>query len=56
LRALADREQPSVLLSAEDRDNLIKNLITVLTELRFGLAVTDRQGVLKMDLPPVTTP
>lgn len=48
---LLDREQATVLISTEDRDNFVKNLATILAELRLGLAVTDKGGVLKMTLP-----
>ena len=38
---LLDREQAAVLVSTEDRDNFIKNMVTILAEVRAGLAVLD---------------
>ena len=34
-----DREDPSVELSTEDRDNFVKNMVTILAEERLALAV-----------------
>ena len=36
---LLDREQATIEMSREDRDNFIKNLITILAELRVILTV-----------------
>lgn len=35
-----DREEAAILLSTEDRDNFIRNLVTILAEERLALAVT----------------
>jgi HK97 family phage major capsid protein len=43
--AVLDREQVNVMLSTEDRDNFVRNLVTILAELRGGLAVFDVGGV-----------
>lgn len=37
---LFDREEAAILLSTEDRDNFIRNLVTILAEERLALAVT----------------
>jgi HK97 family phage major capsid protein len=51
---LLDREQAAVLLSTEDRDNFVKNMCTVLAEVRAGLAVLDPAGVVRVTLPAIT--
>ncbi len=47
---LLDREEPTVLISTEDRDNFVKNVVTILAEVRLALAVLDTGGVRKLDL------
>lgn len=47
---MLDRQQVQTLVSAEDRDNFIKNLITLLAEMRGGLAVYDTAAVQLVDL------
>jgi hypothetical protein len=47
---LLDREQVTTAVSSEDRDNFIKNLLTLLAEMRGGLAVYDTAAVQKVDL------
>lgn len=37
---LFDREQAGILLSTEDQDNFVRNLVTILCEERLALAVT----------------
>jgi hypothetical protein len=47
---MLDRQQVSTAVSAEDRDNFIKNLITMLAEMRGGLAVYNTDAVQLVDL------
>jgi HK97 family phage major capsid protein len=47
-----DREQASVRLSTEDRDNFIKNMVTVLCELRLALATPRPDLLVTGDLVP----
>ncbi|AMN47189.1 hypothetical protein ACG33_08795 [Steroidobacter denitrificans] len=47
---LLDRQSVTTAVSSEDRDNFIKNLVTLLAEMRGGLAVYDTGGVVKVDL------
>lgn len=47
---MLDRTQVSTAVSSEDRDNFIKNLITMLAEMRGGLAVYNTQAVQLVDL------
>lgn len=44
-----DREDVSVVLSTEDRDNFIKNMVTILCEERIGLTVTRPESFVKGD-------
>jgi len=37
---ILDREQAAILLSTEDQDNFVRNLVTILCEERLALAVT----------------
>lgn len=50
--AVLDREQPSVLASREDGSNFTSNLVTLLGELRAGLAVFATGAVLAVTLAP----
>jgi len=45
---LLDRESPSILMSSEHGTNFTSNLVTILAELRMGLAVFDQGAVLKL--------
>jgi hypothetical protein len=47
---LLDRQQASVLISSEDRDNFVRNLLTLLAEARYGLAVFDDASILSVDV------
>jgi HK97 family phage major capsid protein len=47
---MLDRQQVTTAVSAEDRDNFIKNLITMLAEMRGGLAVYNTDAVRLVDL------
>lgn len=47
---MLDREQAQTMISNEDRDNFVKNLVTLLAEMRGGLAVYDTQAVQLVDL------
>lgn len=47
-----DREAPTVLISSEDRDNFVKNMVTILAEMRGGLAILNPSAILSVDLTP----
>jgi HK97 family phage major capsid protein len=49
--AVLDRQEVQVAVSTEDRDNLIKNLVTLIAEARFGLAIFDDAAIGKVNLP-----
>jgi hypothetical protein len=44
---LYDRWQARVEISTEDRDNFVRNLVTILAEERIGLAVKRTTGFTK---------
>ncbi|MFV0508734.1 MAG: phage major capsid protein [Shewanella algae] len=46
-----DREQSSVMLSTEDRDNFIKNMVTILCEERVALTVYRPESFVKGTMP-----
>lgn len=50
-----DREDANVLISTEDRDNFVKNMVTILAEERLGLAVYRPQAMIKGQFSTVTT-
>lgn len=45
-----DRETVSVTISTEDRDNFVKNMVTMLCEERLGLAVYRPEAFIKGDI------
>lgn len=50
--ALLDRESPQIMVSREDATNLTSNMVTILAELRAGLAIFSPGGVGKVTLSP----
>jgi HK97 family phage major capsid protein len=48
---ILDRESPTVLASNQDRDNFIKNMVTLLGEIRLGMAILNPQAIASVDLP-----
>jgi HK97 family phage major capsid protein len=52
---LFDREQAQILVSTEDQDNVIRNLVTILSEERLALAVTRPQAFVHGSFPAGTT-
>ena len=51
---LWDREDISVTVSTEDRDNLVKNMVTILCEERVGLTVYRPEAFVKGELIQVS--
>lgn len=52
--AMLDREQPTLMLSREDGNNFTSNLVTLLAELRAGLAVFSTGAVRSVDISDAT--
>ena len=50
-----DRMEPEVLISSEDRDNFVKNMLTIRGESRLAFAVKRAAALIKGDLPPLET-
>ena len=50
--AVLDREQPTMLASRDDGTNFTSNLVTILAEMRAGLAVFAPGAVLAVDIAP----
>lgn len=44
-----DRQQASILVSTEDQDNVVRNLVTILAEERLALAVSRPQAIIYGD-------
>ncbi|RRW48569.1 phage major capsid protein, HK97 family [Pseudomonas luteola] len=53
--AILDRMQPTLLASRDDDRNLTSNLVTILAEMRAGLAVFALGAVVAVDIHPSTT-
>jgi hypothetical protein len=51
---IIDRMQVTVMISTEDRDNFIRNLVTILAELCRTFAVLQPDGALHITSPFVT--
>ncbi|MNO08792.1 hypothetical protein D3C81_2316360 [compost metagenome] len=54
--AILDRQLPTLAASREDGQNFTTNMVTILGELRAGLAVFAPGAVLIVDLAPVVVP
>jgi HK97 family phage major capsid protein len=52
---LFDREQATILLSTEDQDNFVRNLVTILAEERLALAVSRPAAVVYGSFPAGST-
>ena len=52
---LFDREQASIAVSTEDRDNIIKNMVTILVEERLALAVARPAAFVHGSFPAGST-
>lgn len=51
-----DREDASVLVSTEDQDNFVRNMVTILAEERLALAVSRPQAFVHGNFPSGSTP
>lgn len=51
---ILDREQPTVLVSTQDADNFTRNLVTLLGEVRLGMAILVPQAIARVTLPMIT--
>lgn len=49
-----DREDANITVSNEDRDNFVKNMVTILAEERVGLTVFRPEAFVKGDLIPAS--
>lgn len=47
---LLDRWQTSVMVATENSDDFVRNLVTILAEVRAGLEVADQNAIVKFDL------
>ena len=52
--AVLDRQLPSLMASREDGTNFTTNMVTLLAEMRAGLAVFSAGAVLAVEITPVT--
>jgi HK97 family phage major capsid protein len=52
---LLDREDAAILLSTEDQDNFVRNLVTILAEERLALAVTRPRAFVHGGFPAGST-
>lgn len=52
---LLDREEAAILLSTEDQDNFVRNMVTILAEERLALAVTRPKAFVHGDFPAGST-
>jgi HK97 family phage major capsid protein len=52
---LFDREEASILLSTEDQDNFVRNMVTILAEERLALAVSRPAAIIYGNFPHGST-
>ena len=50
-----DREEAGILLSTEDQDNFVRNLVTILCEERLALIVTRPAAFVHGEFPAGST-